>query len=219
MIRKSFVMSMLLACSLNAGMFGDLAGSLMGGGSSDGTASEMETIFVTMEESTKTLNTSVDTINELLGDKKQLAKWKDQNKSIEKLTDDEKVPALAKLNQEKMAYATALGENKEAITKAKKLPNAQKTKLGAAISDILLVSMQEKEAAEKAKGIVKTIMVSPKSAIQYAGDLPKLKDIVTNTPELLNAQAALSKNMVSLANNANVAIKQPKPTEEKKANS
>lgn len=219
MIQKSFVVSILLACSLNAGMFGDLAGSLMGGGSSDGTASEMETIFVTMEESTNTLNTSVDTINELLGDKKQLAKWKDQNKSIEKLSDDEKVPALAKLNQEKMVYATALGTNKDVNVKAKKLPTEQKNKIGAAISDILLVSMKEKEAAGKAKELVKSIIANPKSALIYAGDLPKLKDVVSNTPAMLSDQAELSKSMVNLANSANIAIKQPKPTEEKKANS
>lgn len=219
MIQKSFVFSILLACSLHAGMFGDLAGSLMGGGKSEGTGTEMESIFETMEQSNQSLIGSVEVINGLLGDKKQLTKWQDQNKSIAKLTDDEKEPALLKLNQEKMAYATALGENKDAILKAKKLPKEQKTKLGAAISDILLVSMREKEAAEKAKGILKSIIASPVSAIKYAGDLPKLKDVVSNTPTMLSEQTSLSKNMISLANNANIEIKQPKPIEEKKVNS
>lgn len=219
MIKKSFIASMVLVCSLNASMFGDLAGSLMGGGSSDGTGTEMEAIFTTMEESTVTLNASVDTINEILGDKKQLTQWKEKIKAIDKLTDDEKEPALVQLNQEKMVYATALGENKEVNLKAKKLPNAQKAKLGAAISDILLVSMREKEAGEKAKNLVKSIIANPKSALQYAGDLPKLKDVVSETPTMLNNQAALSKSMVALANNANIAIKQPSPTEEKKAKS
>ncbi|HEX5330713.1 hypothetical protein [Sulfuricurvum sp.] len=213
MIRKSFVFSILLASALNAGMFGDLAGSLMGDSKPDGTATEMQTIFETMDQSKSTLTASVDLINTMLGDKKQLSKWQDQTKAIDKLSDDEKVPAIAKLNQEKMLYATALGESKDVSTKAKKLSNDQKSKLGAAISDILLVSFREKEAGDKAKELVKTIVASPKSALQYAGDLPKLKDVVSETPTMLNNQAALSKNMVVLASNANIAIKQPKPTE------
>lgn len=212
MIQKSFVVSLLLACSLNAGMFGDLAGSLLG---SDNTGSELQSIFDTMDQSNKTLVESVEVINGSLADKKQLTKWSDQNKTIQKLTDDEKEPAIAKLNQEKMEYATTLGTNKDAITKAKKLPNDQKAKIGTAVSDILLVSMQEKEAATKAKDLVKSIMASPKSAVMYAGDLLKLKDVVSNTPSMLSSQAALSKSMVSLANGANITIQQPKPTASK----
>lgn len=212
-MRKTFVLSMVLACSLNAGMFGDLAGSLMGDSTPDGTATEMGAIFDTMDQSAKTLQQSVNLINTTFGDKKQLAKWNDQQKAIDKLSDDEKVPAVAKLNQEKMAYASTLGENKDVIAKAKKLPNDQKSKIGAAISDALLVSMKEKEAAEKAKGLVKSIVASPKSAMQYAGDLPRLKDVASNTPAMLNDQATFSKNMILLANGANIAIQQPKPTE------
>ena len=213
MIRKSFVFSILLASALNAGMFGDLAGSLMGDSKPDGTATEMQTIFQTMDQSKATLTASVDLINSMLGDKKQLSKWQDQAKAIDKMSDDEKVPALAKLNQEKMLYATALGENKDVSAKAKKLPNDQKTKIGTAISDILLVSFREKEAGDKAKALAKSIAASPKSALQYAGDLPKLKDVATETPTMLNNQAALSKNMVTLATSANITIQQPKPTE------
>ncbi|MDD2829194.1 MAG: hypothetical protein PHW18_06435 [Sulfuricurvum sp.] len=213
MFKKSFAISILLACSLNASMFGDLAGSLMG--SSDGTKTEMQAIFDKMDQSTNTLVASVELINGSLGDKKQLTKWDDQNKTIGNLTDDEKVPAIAKLNQEKIEYATALGLNKDAVTKAKKLPNDQKSKIGTAISDILLVSKQEKETANKAKDLVKSIVANPKSALLYAGDLPKLKDVVSNTPAMLSAQAALSKNLVILANSANITIQQPVATAEK----
>jgi hypothetical protein len=213
MFKKSFAISILLACSLNASMFGDLAGSLMG--SSDGTKTEMQAIFDKMDQSTNTLVASVELINGSLGDKKQLTKWDDQNKTIGNLTDDEKVPAIAKLNQEKIEYATALGLNKDVVTKAKKLPNEQKSKIGTAISDILLVSKQEKETANKAKDLVKSIVANPKSALLYAGDLPKLKDVVSNTPAMLSAQAALSKNLVILANSANITIQQPVATAEK----
>lgn len=215
MIKKSFVMSLLLASSLNAGMFGDLAGSFIGGDSkSDSTSTEMGTILDTMDQSNKTLMSSVETINSLLGDKKQLAKWKEQTKSIEKLVDEEKVQATVKLNQEKMVYTIALGENKDVIAKTKKLSNDQKTKIGLAVSDILLASMKEKEASEKAKVLVKSIIASPKSMLQYAGDLPKLKGVVDNTPTMLKEQDALCKSMEGLAKNANIAIKQPKAAEE-----
>jgi hypothetical protein len=213
MFKKSFAVSILLACSLNASMFGDLAGSLMG--TSDGTKTEMQAIFDMMDQSNNTLIASVELINGSLGDKKQLTKWSDQNKTIEALTDDEKVPAIAKLNQEKIEYATGLGLNKDVIKNAKKLPTDQKNKIGTAISDILLVSSQEKNAANKAKDLVKSIIASPKSAVIYAGDLPKLKDVVSETPAKLSAQTTLSKNLVILANSANITIQQPAVAPEK----
>lgn len=212
MLKKSLLLSVALAGILNAGMFGDIAGSLMG--DKDNTGTELHAIFDTMDESAKKLDTSVNTINSSLADSKQIAKWNDQSKVIEKLTDDEKAPAIAKLNKDKMVYATALSTNKDALAKAKKLPSGQKETLGIAISDILLVSTKEKEAAGKAKELVKSIMASPKSAAIYAGDLPKLKDVITNTPAMIQDQTALSKGMVTLANGANITIQQPKPKPE-----
>ena len=212
MLRKSLVLSAILAASLNAGMFGDLAGAVTGGGNQATafSANDIQSILTNFQQAEKGLNTSVDLINQALGDKKQLAEWAEKEKSINAMpASSEKDANFQKLKEEKVAYTEKLTHSQDVQEKAKKLSSQQKEKVSISISNLLLVALKDTEALVRSKSLVSTISSNPSYAMQYAADLPKLKNVVSTVPNQVASLGTLTSGLTTLAKNADITVKQP----------
>lgn len=220
MLKRSLITSVILAASLNAGMFGDLAGAAMGtigGGDASSTVSgnDVQAVLTNFQQAEMGLNNSVDMINKALGDKKQLAEWEEKEKSINAMpASSEKDAATKKLNEDQMSYATKISESKDVQDKAKKLSSEQKKKVGISIGNLLLVALKDAEALTRAKGLVGSISSNPAVAMKFATDLPKLKDVVTTVPSQLSSLATLTSGYVGMAKSAGISVTQPKSADE-----
>lgn len=213
MLQKSLVVSIVLAASLNAGMFGDLANAAVGGGNQTTafSANDIQSVLTNFQQAEKGLNTSIGLINLALGDKKQLTAFAENEKSINTMPESsEKDAKLEQLHQDQMAYAETLSKSKDIQEKAKKLSSQQKAKVSISISNLLLVALKDTEALVRSKNLVNSISANPSLAMQYASDLPKLKNVVTTVPNQVTSLGTLTSGLMTLAKNADLpAVKQP----------
>ena len=217
MLKKSLVVSAILVASLNAGMFGDLASSALAGGSSTPAVSgnDVKAVLTTFQQAETGLDNSVKLIDSALGDKAQVAKLEAQEKSINTMPDgSEKDAATKKLKEDRLAEAKKISDSKDTQNKAKNLSSEQKAKVGTSISNLLLVALKDTEGLTRAKALIASISSNPSSAIQFASDLPKLKDVVTTVPTQVVSLGTLTSGLVKVAKSSNIAVTQPKSADE-----
>ncbi len=213
MLKKSLIALAILVGSLNAGMFGALAGAALGGGSTASavSGSDVQAVLTNFQQAQLGLDSSVMLINSALGDKKQVAEFEKRAKEINsKPESSEKDAANKELKKDELASAEKLATSKDAQDKAKKLSSEQKVKVGASISNLLLVAMKDTTALASAKGLVSSISSNPSAAMQFATDLPKLKDVVMTIPTQLSSLGTLTSGLTTLAKNADITVNQPK---------
>ncbi len=217
MLKKSLVVSAILVASLNAGMFGDLASSALGGGSSAPTVSgnDVKAVLTTFQQAETGLNNSVKLIDSALGDKAQVAKFDAQEKSINAMPNGSEKDAATKiLNEDRLAEAKKISDSKDTQDKAKKLSSEQKAKVGISISNLLLVALKDTEGLTRAKALVASISSNPSAAMQFASDLPKLKDIVTTVPTQVSSLGTITSGLVKVAQSADIKYNaNPKTTD------
>jgi hypothetical protein len=214
---KKILLSAVLSASLTAGMFGGLGDAVMGGGNSapSVSANDVSGVISTFQQAEKGLNTSIDLINSALGDKKQIAEWEAKEKTINAMPEGaEKDAKYKELNQAQEAYAKKIVESKDISEKAKNLSSEQKKKVGVSIGNLLLVTLKDKQALDQSKNLVSSISSNPASAMKFASDLPKLKDIVSTVPTQLSSLGTLTSGLASIAKSAGISYETPKSADE-----
>lgn len=195
---------------------GGLFGSLLGGSSKPVSANDISTVIKTFQEAEAGLNNSVDLINQALGDKEKLAEWELKEKTIKKMpASSEKDAAIKALNEDQLSYATKLAESEGLSEKAKKLNAKQKEKVGTAIGNLLLVVLKDQQALSQGKDVVSSLTSNPVMAVQFASDLPKIKDVIVTIPTQLSSLGTLSSSLISMAKEADINVKQPASADEK----
>lgn len=214
---KKILLSAVLSASLSAGMFGGLSDAVMGGGSSSPSvsANDVSAVIATFQQAEKGLNTSVDLINSALGDKKQIAEWEEKEKSINAMPEGAEKDAKYKaLNADQESYAKKIIESKDITEKAKNLSSDQKKKVGVSIGNLLLVTLKDKQALDQGKNLVSSISSNPASAMKFASDIPKLKDIFSTVPAQLSSLGTLTSGLASMAKSAGISYETPKSASE-----
>lgn len=217
MLKKSLVVSAILVASLNAGMFGDMASSALGGESSTPAVSgnDIKAVLTTFQQAEAGLDNSVKLIDSTLGDKAQMAKFEAQEKSINVMqSGSEKYAAIKKLSEDRLAEAKKISKGKDIQNRVKKLSTEQKAKVGTSISNLLLVGLKETESLTRAKALITSISSNPSSAIQFASDLPKLKNVVATAPAQVVSVGTVTSGLVKAAKSSNIAVTQPKSADE-----
>lgn len=195
---------------------GGLFGSLLGGSSKPVTANDISGVVKTFQEAEAGLNNSVDLINQALGDKDKLAEWAQKEKTIKKMPESsEKDAAIKALNEDQLSYATKLAESEGLSEKAKKLNAKQKEKVGTAIGNLLLVVLKDQQALSQGKNVISSLTTNPALAVQFASDLPKIKDVIVTIPTQLSSLGTLSSGLISMAKEADINVKQPASADEK----
>lgn len=209
MLKRVLITSALVIGTANAGMFGGL-GSVVSGSASTAaavSANDVSGVISMFQSAEKSLNDSAKVIIMAIGDKNTIEYIENEQKEINKMTEGaEKDARTKKLNESTLATADKASSSKDAAEKAKKLSSEQKKKVSAATFNVFLAAFKDKVALEKSKNLVSAISSNPSAAMQFAGDLPKLKDIVTSVPNQLTTLGSLGSGLTTLAKNADISL-------------
>lgn len=212
MLRKSIIVSLVCAVSLNAGMFGDVAAAAVmdGGSGSSVSASEVQNVLMNFQDAEKGLQLSIMGINSALGDKQKIEEFAVMEKKISGMGESaEKDAARLKLYQDELAYTEAISKSKEIQEKAKNLSQSQKAKVGISIGNLLLVALKDAEGLLRARNLAKSISSNKSEAVRYAIELPKINTIVQTIPNQVNSLATINNGLTELAKNADIEVIQP----------
>ncbi len=218
MVKRIVLAGFLAVSCANAGMFDSVAGAVMGGGSSSAASvseSDIKGVISSFQDAEKALSSSIELINKALGDKQAIAKLEEEKKTILAMPDGaEKDAKMKELEKSAEAEAAKILKSKEAANKAAKLSSEQKQKIAVAGYNILLAALKDKDALAKAKNLVSSVSANPTMAVKFAGDLPKLKDIVATAPSQIESLATISSGFMSLAKTAKISVTQPASSNE-----
>ena len=77
-----------------------------------------------------------------------------------------------------------------------------------------MVALKDTEGLTRAKALVASISSNPSAAMQFASDLPKLKDIVTTVPTQVSSLGTITSGLVKVAQSADIKYNaNPKTTD------
>ncbi|HRF57114.1 MAG TPA: hypothetical protein PLV58_06930 [Campylobacterales bacterium] len=212
MVKKLIIASFLLVGSANAGMFDSVVSAVGGGGSSSSSisGSDVKGVISSFQDAEKSLFISVDLVNKALADKQEVAKLEELQKTVSSMPDGAEKDAKTKeIQSSSVALAEKTVKSEKASKDAQKLSTAQKQKVAVSTFNILLALLKDKEALSKAQNLVSSISSNPTSAVQFAGDLPKLKDIVSTVPNQIDSLTTLGSGLMKLAKTAKISVAQP----------
>jgi hypothetical protein len=216
MVKKLIMAGFLVVGSANAGMFDSVAGAIGGGSSSSSvSASDVKGVISSFQDAERMLFNSLVLINKALANKQEVAKLEELLKTINAMPEGaEKDAKMKELEKSSLALAQKTLESKEVTKVAQKLSTEQKQEVASATFNILLAVLKDKEALSKAQNLVSSISSNPTSAAQFAGDLPKLKDIVATAPNQITSITKIGSGLIDLAKTAKISVTQPASADE-----
>jgi len=163
------------------------------------------------------LQKSVDLTFNMLANKDELQKMELRMREANNIKDPkEKEAAINKIEQDKAALVQKYLDEQQISQKMQSLNAEQRKLLGNAIYNILLASLKDKDAVEKAQQLTQKIQANPAASTSYAGDLPKLKDIVTGVPPQADKAVTLGTNLTKVARANKIEVAVPKSSSDPK---
>jgi hypothetical protein len=205
-----------------AGMFDNIK-SPLGGSKGDSKSvsssvsrSDLDSLYTMVSDADNLLQKSVRITFKMLGNKDELQKMELRRKEADNIKDPkEKEAELYKIHQEEAASVQKSLDEKETSQKVQNLDAEQKALLAKAIYNTVLAGLRDKDAVEKATQISQKIQSNPLASTSYAGDLPKLKDIVTKVPPQADKAINLGNGLSKLAQANKIEVALPKSSSEK----
>ena len=168
--------------------------------SSSVSRSDLDSLYTAVSDADNLLQKSVRITFKMLANREDLKIMELRRKEADNIKDPkEKEAEINKLHQDEMASVQKSLDQKETSQKVQSLDAEQKQLFGKAIYNIFLAGLRDKDAVEKAGQISQKIQSNPVASTSYAGDLPKLKDIVTKVPPQADKAISLGTGLSKLA--------------------
>ena len=184
--------------------------------SSSVSRNDLDGLYALCCDADNLLKKSVDVTFKMLANKDELQKMELRIKEANNIKDPkEREAAMDKIEQDKRAFVEKSLDEQETSQKIQSLNAEQRKLLGNAIYNIFLASLKDKDAVEKAKQLTQKIQSNPAASTSYAGDLPKLKDIVTGVPPQADKAVTLGTNLSKVARENKIEVAVPKSASEK----
>jgi hypothetical protein len=207
-----------LSSPASAGMLDSVKSPLGGSkGGSSVSRNDLDGLYTLCCDADNLLQKSVDVTFKMLANKDELQKMELRMKEANNIKDPkEREAAINKIEQDKMALVQKSLDEQETSQKMQNLNAEQKKLLANAIYNILLASLKDKDAAEKATQMSQKIKSNPAASTSYAADLPKLKDIVTGVPPQADKAVTLGTNLSKVARANKIEVAVPKSSSDPK---
>lgn len=184
--------------------------------SSSVSRSDLDSLYTSVSDADNLLRKSVDITFKMLANRDEIQKMELREREANNIKDPkEKEAEMDKIRQAKEALVQNSLDNKETSQKIQSLNAEQKQLLVGAIYNTFLAGLRDKDAVEKASQISQKIQSNPVASTSYAGDLPKLKDIVTKVPPQADKAISLGTGLSKLAQQNKIEVALPKSSSEK----
>lgn len=213
----------MLGSSIAFGGMLDKVKSPLGGSKEDSKSAsssvsrnDLDSLYATVCDADNLLQKSVRITFKMLANKDELQKMELRRKEADNIKDPkEKEAELYKIHQEEAALVQKSLDEKETSQKVQNLDVEQKQLFVKAIYNTVLAGLRDKDAVEKAMQLSQRIQSNPLASTSYAGDLPKLKDIVTKVPPQADKAISLGSGLSKLAQANKIEVAMPKSSSEK----
>jgi hypothetical protein len=185
MLKKSLILSAILAASLNAGMFGDVAGAAMGGGkaSSSVSASDIDAVLGKAKQAEQLLLASIGNISSAILSKEDVAKYETALAEANKISDPkERQAAINKIIDAQDTLIAKAADDKSVQEGLKKASADKKEALANAGFNFLLAGKKDGEALLGVNSTISSLTSNPSAAMHFGPQLASLKDLAVSLP-------------------------------------
>lgn len=185
MFKKSLILSAILAASLNAGMFGDVAGAALGGGkaTSSVSAGDIDAVLSKAKQAEQLLVASIGNIASAILSKEESGKFETAMAEANKISDPkEKQAAINKAVADTNALISKAADDKNVQDGLKKASDDKKEALSSAGFNFLLAGQKDGEALLGVNSTISSLTSNPSAAMQFAPQLASMKDLAVSLP-------------------------------------
>lgn len=185
-------------------------------GSSNFSRADIDGLYKSVSGADNLLQKSVNISFNLLSNKDEIQQVEMRQKEIENIKDPkEKEAEMRKVQEDKMASVEKSLEKEETNRKVQELDEQQKQLLVKAIYNIVLAGLMDTDAVERAKDLSQKIKANPSASMSYAGDLPKITEIITKLPAQVQKIFTLGNSLQKLASANKIEATLPQTASEK----